>query len=168
VSTRIAGIPGVRIDRIDHHAWQEAYYISDGSRFTRINIAYNARGVIGSIMPIPRDEFGSEITDQLSDIKGLRVAAQNAVTAQGSQFTREVFNDFFPLFSEAVVSRGLQIIGVTEESWNLRVVLVSPTARGELAIYCDGKGNISKYRWIGSPPRDSSLQQGLKAAMADL
>lgn len=168
VSTKIASMPGVRIDTIDHHAWQEAYYISDGTRFTRINIAYNAKGIVGSIMPVPRDDFGSEIADQLSEIKGLPFANQNPSNTQGSRFTRDVFNDFFPVFSEAAVSNGLQIISVTEESWNLRVVLASATARGELAIYCDGKGNVSKHSWIGRPPQDPSLQQGLKATLANL
>ncbi|HJW04851.1 MAG TPA: AAA family ATPase [Rhodanobacter sp.] len=164
VSTRLADLVGVRIDKVDHHAWQEAYYISDGTRFTRINIAYNGRGIVGSIMPIQRDEFGSEIADRLSGIKGLQFANQKPLT----RFARDVFNEFFPVFSKAAVSNGLQIIGVTEESWNLRIVLASATARGELAIYCDGRGNISRHSWIGRPPHDQSLQQGLNATMANL
>lgn len=164
VSTRLAEMVGVRIDKVDHHAWQEAYYISDGRRFTRINIAYNGRGIVGSIMPVQRDEFGAEIADRLSGIKGLQFANQKPPT----RFARDVFNEFFPVFSKAVVSNGLQIIGVTEESWNLRIVLASATARGELAIYCDGRGNISSHSWIGRPPQDQSLQQGLDATMANL
>ena len=168
VSTRISGVSGVKIDTIDHHAWQEAYYISDGTRFTRINIAYNARGIVGSIMPVPRDNFGSEIADRLSEIKGLQFANQNPSNTQGSRFTRDVFNEFFPVFSAAAISNGLQIVGVTEESWNLRVVLASTTARAELAIYCDGRGNISSHSWIGRPPQDPSLQQGLDSTMDNL
>ena len=168
VSTRVASMPGVKIETIDHHAWQEAYYISDGTRLARINIAYNARGIVGSIMPVPRDEFGSEIADQLAEIKGLQFSNQNPSNTQGSRFTRDVFNEFFPVFSEAAVSNDLKIVGVTEESWNLRVVLASATARGELAIYCDGRGRISKYYWIGRPPQDRSLQQSLDATMANL
>lgn len=164
VSTRLADMVEVRIDKVDHHAWQEAYYISDGTRFTRINIAYNGRGIVGSIMAVPRDEFGSEIADRLSGIKGLQFASQKPP----SRFARDVFNEFFPVFSRAAVSNGLQIIGVTEESWNLRIVLASATARGELAIYCDGRGNISRHSWIGRPPQDQSLQQGLDATMANL
>lgn len=164
VSTRLADMVEVRIDKVDHHAWQEAYYISDGTRFTRINIAYNGRGIVGSIMPVPRDEFGSEIADRLSGIKGLQFANQKPPT----RFARDVFNEFFPVFSKAAVSNGLQIIGVTEESWNLRIVLASATARCELAIYCDGRGNISRHSWIGRPPQDQFLQQGLEATMANL
>lgn len=164
VSTRLADMVGVRIDRVDHHAWLEAYYISDGTHFTRINIAYNGKGIVGSIMPVPRDEFGSEIADRLSVIKGLQFANQKPRT----RFARDVFNEFFSVFSEAAVLNGIQIVGVTEESWNLRVVLASATARGELAIYCDGKGNISRHCWIGRPPQDQSLQQGLDATMASL
>jgi ATP-dependent exoDNAse (exonuclease V) alpha subunit len=164
VSTRLADVVGVTIDKVDHHAWQEAYYISDGTRFTRINIPYNGRGIVGSIMPVPRDEFGSKIADRLSGIKGLQFASQKSPT----QFARDVFNEFLPVFSKAAVSNGLQIIGVTEESWNLRIVLASATSRGELAIYCDGKGNISRHSWIGRPPQDQSLQQGLDATMANL
>lgn len=164
VSTKLADIVGVRIDKVDHHAWQEAYYISDRTRFTRINIAYNGRGIVGSIMPVPRDEFGSEIAERLSGIKGLQFANQKPPT----RFARDVFNEFFPVFSKAAVSNGLQILGVTEESWNLRIVLASATARGELAIYCDGRGSISSHSWIGRPPQDQSLQQGLDATMANL
>lgn len=168
VSTRISSIPGVRIDTIDHHAWQEAYYISDGPRFTRINIAYNAKGIVGRIMAVPRDEFGSEITNQLSGIKGLQFADQVPPPPPGSQFSRDVFNEFFPVFAKAAASNGLHIVSVTEESWNLRIGLASATARGELAIYCDGRGRISTHSWIGRPPQDPSLQQGLEATMADL
>lgn len=164
VSTRLAEMAGVRIDKVDHHAWQEAYYISDGTRFTRINIAYNGGGIVSNIMPVRRDEFGSEIADRLSGIKGLQFGNQEPPT----RFARDVFNEFFPVFSKAAVSNGLQIIGVTEESWNLRIVLASATARGELAIYCDGKGSISRHSWIGRPPRDQSLQRGLDATMANL
>lgn len=168
VSTRLESMPGVRIDKIDRHAWQEAYYISDGTRFTRINIAYNAKGLVGSIMPVPRNEFGSEIADQLSEIKGLQFTHRDPSITHESRFARDVFNDFFPVFAEAAVANGLQIISVTEEAWNLRIALVSATARGELAIYCDGKGNVSKHSWIGRPPQDPSLQQSLKATMANL
>lgn len=168
VATKIAEMPEMRIDRVDHHAWQEASYISDGVRFTRINIAYNGRGIVGNIMPVPRDEFGMEIANQLSEIKGLQFNSQALSNTQAEQFTRDVFNDFFPLFSKEAVSNGLQIVSVTEEAWNLRIVLVSPTARGELAIYCDSRGNIKKYNWIGRPPRDPSLQQGLTNTMANL
>ncbi|MBD9537158.1 AAA family ATPase [Stenotrophomonas sp. STM01] len=168
VSNRLADMAGVRIERIDHHAWQEAYYISDGTRFTRINIAYNGKGIAGSIMPVPRDEFGLEIADRLSGIKGRQFHHPKPPNAQESRFTRDVFNEFFPVFSKAAVSNGLQIIGVTEEAWNLRLVLASGTTRGELAIYCDGKGRINKHAWIGRPPQDPSLHQVLDATMANL
>lgn len=164
VSARLADMVGVRIDKVDHHSWQEAYSISDGTRFTRINIAYNGRGIVGSIMPVPRDKFGSEIADRLSGIKGLQFANHEPPT----RFARDVFNEFFPVFSKAAVSNGLKIVGVTEESWNLRIVLASATARGELAIYCDGRGNISRHSWIGRPPQDPSLQDGLNATIANL
>jgi tRNA A37 threonylcarbamoyladenosine biosynthesis protein TsaE len=164
VSTRLADMVGVKIDKVDHHAWLEAYYISDGTRFARINIAYNGRGIVCSIMPVPRTEFGSEIADRLSLMKGLQFANQEPPT----RFARDVFNEFFPVFSKTAVLNGLQIIGVTEESWNLRIVLASATARGELAIYCDGRGNISRHSWIGRPPQDPSLLRGLDATMANL
>jgi tRNA A37 threonylcarbamoyladenosine biosynthesis protein TsaE len=164
VSTRVADMVGIRIDKVDHNAYQEAYYISDGTRFTRVNIAFNGRGIVGNIMPVPRDEFGSEIASRLAGIKGLQFASKEPPT----RFARDVFNEFYPVFSKAAVSSGLQILGVTEESWNLRIVLASATARGELAIYCDGKGNISRHSWIGRPPQDQSLQQSLAATMANL
>lgn len=168
VSIRIAAIPGVKIDSITHHAYQEAYYISDASRFTRINIAYNAKGVIGNVLPVPRDEFGSEIAGQLSDIRGLHFTSRTPPRIQESRFARDVFNEFFPVFAEAAVANGLEIISVAEEQWNLRIGLASTTARGELAIYCDGKGNISKHSWIGRLPQDPSLQQSLEATLASL
>ncbi|WP_256647066.1 AAA family ATPase [Thermomonas paludicola] len=168
VSNRLEGMEGVRIERIDHHAWQEAYYISDGTRFTRINIAYNGKGIAASIMPVPRDEFGLEIADRLSGVKGRQFPDRKPHKAHESRFTRDVFNEFFPVFSKAAVSNGLQIIGVTEEAWNLRLVLASGTARGELAIYCDGRERINKHAWIGRPPQDPSLQQALDATMANL
>lgn len=168
VSRIIEGIPGAKIDSIDHHAWQESYYISDGTRFTRINIAYNSRGVVGSIMPVPRDEFGSEIANLLSDIRGRQFPEQAQPGPQGTQFTRNVFNEFFPVFATAAASNDLQIVSVTEEPWNLRIGLAIGNARAELAIFCDGKENISKHHWIGLPPRDPSLLQALEAAMAEL
>ncbi|KAF1704732.1 ATP-dependent DNA helicase [Pseudoxanthomonas kaohsiungensis] len=168
VSNRLEDNAGIRIERIDHHAWQEAYYISDGTRFTRVNIAYNGKGVVGSIMPVPRDEFGLEIADRLSGVKGRQFPELKPPNAHESRFTRDVFNEFFPVFTKAAVSNGLQIIGVTEEAWNLRLVLASGTARGELAIYCDGKERINKHAWIGRPPQDPFLQQALDATMANL
>jgi len=168
VSNRLEDMAGVTIKKIDHHAWQEAYYISDGTRFTRINIAYNGKGIVGSIMPVPRDEFGLEIANRLSGVKGRQFPDPKPPNANESRFTRDVFNEFFPVFSKAAISNGLQIIGVTEEAWNLRLVLASGTTRGELAIYCDGRGNISRHSWIGRPPQDQSLQQGLDATMANL
>ena len=168
VSDRLQDMAGVRIERIDHHAWQEAYYISDGTRFTRINIAYNGKGIARSIMPVPRDEFGLEIADRLSGIKGRQFPDPKPLNAHESRFTRDVFNEFFPVFSAAAVSNGLKIIGVTEEAWNLRLVLACGTARGEMAIYCDGKERINKHAWIGRPPQDPTLQQALDATMSNL
>lgn len=168
VSTRIADMPGVKIDSVDHHAWQEAYYITDGKKFTRINIAYNAKGIVGSVMPVPRDEFGSEIAGRLSEIQGCRFVNQTSSNTKEAQFSRDVFNDFFPVFTEKAILNGLRVVSATEEQWNLRVVLGNSIATGELAIYCDGRGRISRYLWIGRPPQDRSLQQSLDATMANL
>ena len=168
VLARLSEMPGVRIDSIDHHAWQEAYYLSDGEKFTRINIAYNAKGIVRSVMPIPRDEFGSEIAGRLSEIKGRPFGSRILPKPQETEFTRDVFNEFYPVFSEQATLNDLRIISVVEEPWNLRVVLGNSAATGELAIYCDAKGRISKYLWIGRPPEDRSLQQSLDATMANL
>lgn len=168
VSTRIADMSGVKIDSVDHHSWQEAYYITDGKKFTRINITYNAKGIVGSVMPVPRDEFGSEIAGRLSEISGCRFVNQTPSNTGEARFARDAFNDFFPVFSENAVLNGLRIVSATEEQWNLRVVLGNSIGTGELAIYCDGTGRISKYFWIGRPPQDRSLQQSLEATMASL
>lgn len=168
VSTRLTNSPGVNIDSVDHHAWHESYYISDGEKRTRININYNAKGVVGSVVPIPRDEFGSEIARLLSGIQGCRFVDRTPSDTQELQFSRDVFNDFFPVFSEKAGLNGLRIISVSEEQWNLRVVLANSIATGELAIYCDGKGRISKYSWIGRPPQDQALQQSLEETMMNL
>ena len=168
VASRIASAPGMRIDSISHHSWQEAYYISDGTRFTRINIAYNGKGTVGSILPVPRDEFGSEVAGLLSGIKGSNFANEAPSDTHDAQFSRDVFNAFFPVFSAAAVSNGLQVASVTEEHWNLRIALVSGSSRGELAIYCDGKGNISKHSWVGRPPQDPNMQQALNSTIAEL
>jgi len=168
VSTTIADMPGIRIDSVEHHAWQVAYYVTDGKNFTRINIAYNAKGIVGSVKPVPRDEFGSQVAGRLSEIQGRRFANQAASNTEQAKFSRDIFNDFFPVFSKKAVLNGLRILGATEEQWNLRVVLGNSIATGELAIYCDGKGRISKYFWIGRPPQDGPLQQSLDATMANL
>src|SRR5690606_1982970 len=130
--------------------------------------AYNGRGIVGSIMPVPRDEFGMAIANQLSEIKGLQFTDQSPSSTQTATFTREAFNAFFPVFSKAAISNGLQIVRVTEESWNLRIVLAKATASAELAIYSDGRGTMQKYSWIGRPPQDPSLQQGLDGTLDSL
>jgi hypothetical protein len=168
VSIRISEMPGVKIESVEHHAWQVAFYVTDGKAFSRINVAYNSRGVVSSVMPVPRDGLGSAVASRLADLQGFRFVDQATSKAEVPQFTRDVFNDFFPVFSEKAALNGLRILGATEEQWNLRVVLGNDNVSGEVAIYCDGKGRITKYSWVGRPPQDQSLHQSLEATMANL
>lgn len=165
VSSKLADMPGARIDSIDHHAWQEAYYISRGERSARINIAYNAKGIVRSVMPVPRDDFGSEVVSQLSGITGRKYPDQGPSEAHEMQFSRNAFNEFFPMFSEKAALNGLRIGDVTEEQWSLRISLGNSQGQGDVAIYCDGDGRITKYMWIGRPPRDRSLRESLESTM---
>ena len=83
------------------------------------------------------------------------------------QFSRNAFNEFFPMFSEKAALNGLRIEDVTEEQWNLRISLGNSQSHGEVAIYCDGDGRITKYMWI-RPPRDRFLHDSLELTMAAL
>lgn len=168
ISRSLADMPGVKIDSIDHHAWQEVYYISDSARTTRINISYNKKGIIGSITPVQKDAFGANIATRLSGIVGSHLIGQALPEREEVQFSREVFNEFFPLFVEKAALNGLRIDGFREESWNLRIGLGNSRSRGEVAIYCDGSGRITKHMWIGSPPQDPSLRESLESTMAAL
>lgn len=165
---RLSGLANAKITGVDHHAWQEAYYVSSGDESTRINIAYNSKGIVTSVTPVPRERFGIEIAALLSDMKGHRFSDNPSAAAGKVAFSRDVFNDFFPVFSEKATGFGLTIGSVIEEQWNLRVELGTSLARGQVAIYCDGGGRITKYMWIGRPPQDQALRESLQATMEAL
>ena len=135
---------------------------------TRINIAYNSKGIVTSVTPVPRERFGIEIAALRSHMKGHRFSDNPSAAAGKVAFSRDVFNDFFPVFSEKATGFGLTIGSVIEEQWNLRVELGTSLARGQVAIYCDGGGRITKYMWIGRPPQDQALRESLQATMEAL
>lgn len=157
----------VKIDSIAHNDWQEAYFISRGDDATRINISYNGKGKVGSVQPVPRDEFGMFVASHLSGLTGQQFISLPPHAATPNQFERDVFNSFYPVFQEKASANDIKILRVTEEPWNLRLSLSNSAGSGEVAIFCNARGRITKYDWIGRLPHPG-LREALDLVMGDL
>lgn len=166
VLAALKGLPDIRVEGVDHHAYQEAYYIADSTHSERFNISYNAAGVVRRVLAARSTALSERVLPKLSSLEGVCFAGGDSPVE--SDFSRPVFNDFYPVFSAAAEANGLRISGVKEEAWNLRFKVEHGTAAAEVAIYCDGKGRIKPPAWIGRPPRDTRLLDAFQRTLESL
>lgn len=120
------------IEDIIHNDYQEAYVFNRGEESCRINIGYNGKNKITSIMMPHVTELGTEIVTLLEVLKGRAVANGNAVAEAEAQFERAFLNDFHQRLMSQTEDQNIVIQDVVEKEWSLRYTFVR---NNEIAVY---------------------------------
>ncbi len=123
---------GIRIDRIAHNQYQEAYSLNRGNEYVRVNIVYNSREKITSVNASQVSEFSSELINLLIPLRGNLLVADPVVQGDQFMFEQEFLNAFHLRIVSITTERGIIIRNVEALQWSQRYTF---TRDREVAVY---------------------------------
>lgn len=138
---------GIVIDDVAHHQYQEAYYLSRGAETCRVNISYNGRFKIGSVIPQQTGPLGEELRSLLAPLVGQNWSAPApaaAGTATGPSagptlpFLRELHDRLLPLLE----TRRIRVASLEERQWCQRYTFAREDDIAVVDIFYDGRNRF--------------------------
>ncbi|GEO12637.1 ATP-dependent DNA helicase [Microvirga aerophila] len=138
---------GIVIDDVAHHQYQEAYYLSRGAATCRVNISYNGKFKIGSVMPQQTGPLGEELRALLAPLVGQNwsapmSAAAGTATGLGAgpalPFLRDLHDRLLPLLEP----RSIRVASLEERQWCQRYTFAREGDTAVVDIFYDGRNRF--------------------------
>lgn len=140
----------IGIDDIAHHPYQEAYYLSRGVNTGRVNISYNSKYKITSLVISKTGEFEDELRQRLAPL--LNQAGTSMPSAAGEPGNGPALPFLKTLHDRLILmiaGRGINIAALDERQWCQRYTFARGGEIAVVDIFYDGKNRFTKCM----PPR---------------
>jgi len=136
----------VSISEIQHNQYQEAYIFKQDNEFVRINMSYNSKNKITSIVSDQTTEIANHIVSLLTPLKA-RVLTNNVSSSEKSK-NFEFPQPFLQQFHERLVSicetQNIRISDVDTEQFFQRYTFSKSNDIAVFNIYYNGKNQFTK------------------------
>ena len=138
VGSALAG-SGVEIEDIGHNQYQEAYYFRRDGDSARVNISYNSRGKVGSIVPVQTDPLSADILRLTSHLTGRTLSSPRGDFDDTEvRFDKQFLNDFHVRLRTLMGDRDIHIADVAEQQWCQRYTLTRSDDIAVIDIWYNG------------------------------
>lgn len=158
----------INITDIDHQQYQEAYYFNKGDESARINLTYNSKNKITSIVSPQLTVLASDIISLLHSLQG-RVVVDITMSVKENQF--EFDEPFMLQFHERLVEacnkHDVHISNVESKHYFLRYTFAKDDDVGVLDIYYNGKKQFTKCTPQQNSTTSKDLMRNLIAIVSD-
>lgn len=141
----------IKISDVQHQQFQESYIFSKGADVARINISYNGKQKITSvILPQPSD-LGGELLRLLSPLKGVVPNANDDRFASGEiVFEEDFLNQLHQRLLGAIEGSSVKISGVDEQQYCQRYKFHDETGMAVVDIYYNRKQQFTRCNPVKS------------------
>lgn len=150
VVSRIANA-GIEINDIQHQQFQESYLFSRGSEVARINVSYNGKQKISSVVLPQYSELGRELLELLSPLKGAAPNLENDAAASNElAFDEDFLNQLHQGLLRVTEDIGVKISGVDEQQYCQRYKFHDETGLAVVDIFYNGKKQFTRCNPVKS------------------
>jgi hypothetical protein len=134
----------VAIEGIQHDQYQEAYSFSRAGEIARVNVVYNAKGKVGTVVAPKLTEFAAEVVSILAPLKGVAIAPDAAETAEETRFSQPFLDEFHRGVLARCNDSGIVVRRVVEQQWALRYTFVRGAEVAVYDVWYNSKARFSK------------------------
>lgn len=150
VGSALAG-SGVEIEDIGHNQYQEAYYFRRDGASVRVNISYNSRGKVGSIVAVQTDPLSADILQLISHLTGRTLSSPRGDFDDTEvHFNKPFLNDFHARLRTLMGDRDIHIADVVEQQWCQRYTLERSDEVATLDIWYNGNSVFTKCQPVAN------------------
>ncbi len=161
---------GIDIHTIEHKQYQEAYIFCRGTQTARINITYNGKQKISSILAPQISELGNELQGLLAPLEGLLLTARN--TAMGvteTTFSEPFLNEFHQRLVNSLKKKDITIQEASPQQYSLRYRFSCGHEAAAIMIYYNGKQQFTScnplYNLCNSPELMQEVLSTIEAGL---
>lgn len=137
---RCIGGSGIDIYDIEHKQYLEAYIFCKGAETARVNISYNSKQKVTSLLATQVTELSSYMLDLLLPLKGKLFATSAAPhTTTDRVFNEPFLEDFHKRLLKSMDEKGIELLEVTPQQFSLRYRLGRANDYVTVLIYYNGQ-----------------------------
>ncbi|RBI69994.1 hypothetical protein DQW77_14715 [Roseovarius sp. TE539] len=155
----------IEIEGIEHNQYQEAYFFRCGESQARINICYNSKLKITSVIAPQSGELTDKLMASLSGMVGEScaapmnstpaVAAASGIRAPG--FAHPFLEEFHHKLSSRMQAHAIDIVGLEQKQWFQRYSFQRLGEQAAVDIYYKSNHVFSKCQPVGHVREPSAL-----------
>lgn len=154
---------GVEIQSVSLNQYQDAYFVKYKNESLRLNISYNAKGVVTNVSPHTNQELSMSVCDYLSDLKGKKVFLHSDKDVVNMEFKEDFMKALYERIHPLMDSEGIKITNIENGEWKQRYFFSFNQQVAVFDIFYNGKKRFTKYSPIVPMTSDSSLASKIEA-----
>ncbi|MDY0222676.1 MAG: AAA family ATPase [Desulfobacterium sp.] len=135
---------GIVIDSITHNQYQEVYSFNHNNDSARIDIRYNGKSKVTSVNDPLFSEFGAELTNLFTTLKGRPMVVGPVASGDQFRFEQQFLNDFHGRVVNLADARGITIQNVVEQQWSQRYTFTMDREVAVYDVYYNSKNQLTK------------------------
>ena len=153
----IAADSEIKIEQVIHGQYRESYFFVKGESRCRIDISYNGKGKLSSLLAPSVSEFSTCVIGLLFPLKGTLIAVPTGDSSSERVLSKDFLREFDAKVNVLVTGLGARIDSVREQEWSLRYFFTREAERAVVDVYFNGQSDLasvrdsqsdSLFRWI--------------------
>lgn len=162
----IGADPEVKIEEVIHGQYRESYFfVKDESR-CRIDINYNGKGKLTSLLAPSISEFSTRILELLSPLKGILITVPTGDSSSERILSKDFLRQFHSKLEVLVTDLGARVDSVHEQAWSLRYCFTRSEERAVVDVYYNGREQLTKFATVWPLSTSRSLVSEIESVLA--
>lgn len=145
VRALIAGDPEVQIEDVIHGQYRESYYFVKGESRCRIDINYNGKGKLSSLLTPSVSDFSNYMLGLVSTLKGALIVVATDESPAERLLSKDFLREFDAKLEVLVADLGVRIESVREQAWSLRYCFTRAVERAVVDVYYNGREQLTTF-----------------------
>jgi hypothetical protein len=166
VKAVIGADPEVKIEEVIHGQYRESYFfVKDESR-CRIDINYNGKGKLTSLLAPCISEFSTRILELLSPLKGILITVPTGDSSSERILSKDFLRQFDSKLEVLVTDLGARVDSVHEQAWSLRYCFTRSEERAVVDVYYNGREQLTKFATVWPLSTSRTLVSEIESVLA--
>lgn len=162
----IAADSEIKIEQVIHGQYRESYFFVKGESRCRIDISYNGKGKLSSLLAPSVSEFSTCVIGLLFPLKGTLIAVPTGDSSSERVLSKDFLREFDAKVNVLVTGLGARIDSVREQEWSLRYFFTREAERAVVDVYFNGRGQTTKFATIWPLSTSKALVTEIELVLA--
>lgn len=166
VKAVIGADPEIKIEEVIHGQYRESYFFIKGDSRCRIDINYNGKGKLTSLLAPSISEFSTCMLDLLSPLKGILIIVPTGDSSSERVLSKDFLRQFDSKLEVLVTDLGARIDSVNEQTWSLRYCFTRAEERAVVDVYYNSRERLTKFATVWPLSTSKALVSEIESVLA--